>query len=213
MATIGQVVYNLQDFHSSGGLMSTSKTNLSETVSFTGNPDDKEAYESARLDIFTNDLVKKFNASNFLKLGIQAPPGTKVTLNSNKIIMIGRTGVYELDEDIKVTGLKFEHPKKYVVDTAATEASLNEGISGFEKAERDRKLALANLDDRYADKDKDSAYWAEYTRIQNEYNRVYAEAQSKYIAGINGIYVLPSTLNPDADDYEELYNVIVDFLY
>lgn len=209
MATIGQVVYNLQDFHSSGGLISTSAKNLSSTVT-----SESSGYAADRLNIFTNDLVKLFNASSFLKLGIQAPPGTKVKLNSNKLIMIGRTGVYELDEDIKVTGLQFERPKKYVVDTAATKQSLDEGINGFEKAESDRTAALTALNNKYAGKDKDEAYWAEYTRIQDDYVDAYKQAQSKYIAGINGIYVLPNTSDPNADEnFEELYNVIVDFLY
>lgn len=209
MAAIGQVVYNLQDFHSSGGLISTSAKNLSSTVT-----SESSGYVANRLNIFTNDLVKLFNATAFLKLGIQAPPGTKVILNSNKTIMIGRTGVYELDEDIKITGLQFERPKKYVIDTVATEQSLNEGISGFEKAENDRRTALNQLNADYADKDKDAAYWAEYTRIQDAYNELYLESQAKYVAGVNGIYVLPNKNNPTADEnYEELYNVIVDFLY
>lgn len=209
MATIGQVVYNLQDFHSSGGLISTSAKNLSSTVT-----SESSGYAADRLNIFTNDLVKLFNASSFLKLGIQAPPGTKVKLNSNKLIMIGRTGVYELDEDIKITGLQFERPKKYIVDTAATQQALNEGISGFEKAENDRRTALLALDNKYNEIDKDEEYWAQYTKIQDEYSEQYQEAQSKYIAGINGIYVLPNTSDPNADEnFEELYNVIVDFLY
>lgn len=209
MATIGQVVYNLQDFHSSGGLISTSSKNLSSTVT-----SESSGYAQDRLNIFTNDLVKLFNASSFIKLGIQAPPGTKVKLNSNKLVMIGRTGVYELDEDIKITGLQFERPKKYIIDTVATEQSLSEGIAGFEQAENDRKTALQALDAAYAGQEKDSAYWGQYTRIQDEYAKKYNEAQSKYIAGVNGIYVLPNTQNPNADEnFEELYNVIVDFLY
>lgn len=209
MATIGQVVYNLQDFHESGGLISTSAKNLSSTVT-----SQSSSYMADRLNIFTNDLVKLFNATSFFKLGIQAPPGTKVKLNSNKLIMIGRTGVYELDEDIKITGLQFERPKKYVLDTVATEQNLNEGIDGFEQAENARETKLVALNNKYVGKDKDSAYWAEYTRIQDEYEEVYSDAQSKYIAGVNGIYVLPNASNPNADEnYEELYNVIVDFSY
>lgn len=209
MATVGQVVYNLQDFHSSGGLISTSAKNLSSTVT-----SESDQYVANRLNIFTNDLVKVFNATNFLKLGIQAPPGTKVKLNTNKIIMIGRTGTYELDEDIKITGLQFERPKRYIVDVAETERSLNQGIQGFQKAERDRKNALTNLDNRYAGQDKDNAYWAEYVRIQEDYQKLYTESQSLYVAGVNGIYVLPNTANPNADEnFQELYNVIVDFLY
>ncbi len=209
MATVGQVVYNLQDFHSSGGLISTSAKNLSSTVT-----SESSEYVANRLNIFTNDLVKLFNASAFLKLGIQAPPGTKVKLNANKIIMIGRTGTYELDEDIKITGLQFERPKKYIVDVGATEQSLNQGIQGFEQAEQNRQTALDALDAEYLGKPKDNAYWAEYVRIQDEYQELYNDAQSKYIAGVNGIYVLPNTSDPNADEnFQELYNVIVDFLY
>lgn len=212
MATIGQVVYNLQDFHASGGLVSTSATNPSTTVSSLS-----DTYESDRMNIFTQDLVKDvFKVSNFTKLGIQAPPGTKVKLNSNKIIMIGRTGVYELDEDVKISGLQFERPKKYIIDSVATQESLNKGIQGLSDAEDFRKTNMTNLDAEYAGKDKDDAYWATYTRIQNDYQTMYNTAQAEYIAGVNGIYGLPSEILPDAspdDDYEELYNVIIDFLY
>ena len=98
MAPIGQVVYNLEDFHGSGGLISTSKTNMNDKpVSWDGDSKTKGAYQASQFDIFS-DIVGKFtNGGEFLKLGIQAPPGTKVKLNSNKIIMIGRTGTYELD--------------------------------------------------------------------------------------------------------------------
>lgn len=210
MATIGQVVYNLQDFHSSGGLISTAGKNLSSTVT-----SESKNYDTERLNIFTNDLVKLFNASSFSKLGIQAPPGTKVVLNSNKTIIIGRTGVYELDEDIKITGLHFERPKKYILDPNATKISLQAGIDGFKKAEKDRTDALTELDKEYGD-NKDTAYWAKYTKIQTDYQKVYSDARLSYISGVNGIYKLPSEINPDLSpeaDYEELYNVIVDFLY
>lgn len=209
MATIGQVVYNLQDFHSSGGLISTSIEDLSSTIT-----SELSNYAEARVNIFTNDLVKLFKATSFSKLGIQAPPGTKVRLNLNKLIMIGRTGVYELDEDIEITGLQFERPKKYIVDTIATQDSLWQGIDGFETAERDRKIALSDLDNKYKNKDKDSDYWKRYTEIQDAYAERYAEAQAKYVAGVNGIYILPNPDKEDADEnYEELYNVIVDFVY
>lgn len=209
MATIGQVVYNLQDFHSSGGLISTSAKNLSSTVT-----SESSGYLAERLDIFNNDLVKLFNASSFSKLGIQAPPGTKVKLNTNKLVMIGRTGVYELDEDIKITGLQFERPKKYVIDTAQTKQDLEEGIQGFEEAEQERETALQALDTEYVGKDKDTEYWAAYTRIQDAYSEKYKVAQVKYISGVNGVYVLPNESNPNADEnFEEIYNVIVDFLY
>lgn len=42
------------------------------------------------------------------KLGIQAPPGTMLSIN-NKPILIGRTGIYELDDDITIDSLQFNY--------------------------------------------------------------------------------------------------------
>lgn len=200
MATIGQVVYNLQDFHT-GGLISTDSSNLSNTIT-----SDSPNYSTNRLDIFSVDLVvDKFNNQPFSKLGIQAPPGTKIQLNDGKLIIIGRTGVYELDEDIQVTHLKFIQPKKYKLNRAKSQEYLQTGSEGLEKAEQIRTEKLKKLNDEYATKDKDEAYWARYIRIQNDFDASYSKAQSNYIIGINGFY--------EEDGFEELYNVIIDFLY
>ena len=40
------------------------------------------------------------------KIGIQTQAGTRVKINEN-IIKIGKTGIYELDQIIKITGLSF----------------------------------------------------------------------------------------------------------
>lgn len=40
------------------------------------------------------------------KLGIQAEPGTTMLIN-NKAIKVGKTGIYQLDEVINITSLKF----------------------------------------------------------------------------------------------------------
>lgn len=200
MATIGQVVYNLQDFHT-GGLISTDSNNLSNTIT-----SDSPNYSTNRLDIFSVDLVvDKFNNQPFSKLGIQAPPGTKIQLNDGKLIIIGRTGVYELDEDIQVTHLKFIQPKKYKLNRAKSQEYLQTGSEGLEKAEQIRTEKLKKLNDEYATKDKDKAYWARYICIQNDFDASYSKAQSNYIIGINGFY--------EEDGFEELYNVIIDFLY
>ena len=82
-----------------------------------------------RLDIY-NDIVSQFKKGNFNKLGIQAPPGTKFYINSSASpIMIGRTGIYELDEDINVSSLKFEAPKNYELNEGKTQEHLVEGIN------------------------------------------------------------------------------------
>jgi hypothetical protein len=45
--------------------------------------------------------------------------------------MIGRTGVYELDEDITISSLKFEKTYIYVINTAKTDEYINIGIGGM----------------------------------------------------------------------------------
>lgn len=217
MATIGQVVYNLQDFHSSGGLISTMKGSTSSTITWDGTPSGKSTYESGRLDIFSTDLVSLFGSSTtgFSKVGIQAPPGTKVTLNDNKTIMIGRTGVYELDEDITITKMQFIRPYKYIIDDPATKAALSSGILGFEEAEAERTSRLATLNEQYPDaSSRGEAYWSEYTTIQDAYQEKYEAALLQYTSGVNGIYKLPNEDDPtSSENYEEVYNIIVDFVY
>ena len=64
MATVGQVYYNVID-HDSGGILAP----------MTG------------INIFQN-IVSAYGANQFTKLGIQAPPGTRVVLNDNKTIVL-----------------------------------------------------------------------------------------------------------------------------
>ena len=60
-----------------------------------------------------------FNNKIVTKLGIQAPPGTIASING-KPILIGRTGIYELDEDIKIESLSFnfntENLRNVIID-------------------------------------------------------------------------------------------------
>ena len=69
-------------------------------------------------------------AKQFNKLGIQAPPGTKAVING-KEIMVGRTGIYELDEDIAITTLRFERPRKYIKDEDASKAAEAAGTAAM----------------------------------------------------------------------------------
>lgn len=61
------------------------------------------------LDHYTNGTVFE---SNFpiLQLGIQAPPGTKFRINNGDDIIIGTTGIFELDLEGKteITSLMFD---------------------------------------------------------------------------------------------------------
>lgn len=210
MSAIGQIIYNLQDYGNSGGYISTSKSNLTTTIS---SVDGQETYDANKIDIFNTNLVSYYGGSGFQKLGIQAPSGTKVILNTNKTILIGRTGIYELDDDITVTSIKFVRPKKYVKDESATKTALESGIEGFTKAEADRDAALEDLRLREPNM-TETAYWTEYTSIQVTYDEAYQEALGLFNTGLNGVYTLPNTEDISAEEnYQDLYNIIIDFIY
>lgn len=99
---IGQIVYNLQDYDK---LLSSNKDSFNTLIS-SNSPD----YETKKVNIF-EDLIKNYNLKSINKLGIQAPMGTKFKLGSNKNMIIGHTGIYELDDVIVVNYLQFEKPE------------------------------------------------------------------------------------------------------
>lgn len=202
MANVGQIIYNLEDYNSSGGYISTANGNTTQTITSATDPD----YETNKIDIFTRNLVEIYASKQFSKVGIQAPPGTKLVMNTNKNIMIGRTGVYELDEDIAITGLYFLRPKNYILDTETTEKNFSDGKKKLEAAETARKASMAELEKKYPE--HNNAYWAEYNQIQAVYDEAYRVALAQYNTGINGVYKLDAE-NP----YKDLYNVIIDFIY
>lgn len=109
MAIIGQIIYNVIDFNNKNGFISTKKDDISIIISSINS---ESTYEEDKINIF-NDLVFQINKSEhpLKKIGIQAPPGTHAILNDNKDIIIGRTGIYELDEpDIFIKSIYFKRP-------------------------------------------------------------------------------------------------------
>lgn len=203
MGTIGQIVYNLEDYQTSGGYVSTSRFDGISSLIKTQDIYNDADYVSARIDIF-QDVIKAFNLGAISKLGIQAPPGTKFLLDGKKFLM-GRTGVYEMDEDIKVKSLQFEEPKNYIIDEQKTQEALNKGIAGFQMAENQRRSEMEVLEKKEPPYDIPENYWARYKEIQDQYNEQYNMALGYYNSGINGYFKEQGT--------KTLYNVIIDFIY
>lgn len=195
MATVGQIYYNVIDNNSG-------------------------SYIKSGEDIFT-DIVNQIGASQFNKVGIQASPGTQIVMNNAKTIMVGRTGIYELDDDIAITAMYFVRPRKYEKDEEASAEAIEQGVARMQAAEdaRERVLEQFYLDnpvipDRETDPEGYQAYWDAYNNIQMTYIASYQEALNLYNSGINGIYVLPNPGDVDApENYQDLYNVIIDFIY
>lgn len=197
MVTVGQIYYNVLD------------TNSGSYIS------------SSNIDIFS-DVVAAYGANQFNKLGIQAPPGTKVVMNSTKTIMVGRTGMYELDHDINIVNMYFVRPKKYIKDEVTSQSLIEQGTQEMQAADAARTQDMNDLEAAYPngipsqenDPDGYTAYWTAYNNIQAKYISAYQAGLDKYNRGVNGVYILPNPNNVDAEEnYQDLFNIIVDFIY
>lgn len=195
MPTVGQVYYNVIDNNSG-------------------------SYVSSGQNIFS-DIIAQVGASQFNKVGVQAPAGTKIVMNESKTIMVGRTGIYELDDDIAITNMYFIRPRKYEEDEEASQQAIEQGTEGMQAADKKRADDLEQfykenpvMPDPDTDPEGYRAYWDSYNNIQTTYIEAYQTALSLYNQGVNGIYVLPNPDNIDApENYQDLYNVIIDFIY
>lgn len=195
MPTVGQVYYNVIDNNSG-------------------------SYVSSGQNIFS-DIIAQVGASQFNKVGVQAPAGTKIVMNESKTIMVGRTGIYELDDDIAITNMYFIRPRKYEKDEEASQQAIEQGTEGMQAADKKRADNLEQfykenpvMPDPGTDPEGYRAYWDSYNNIQTTYIEAYQTALSLYNQGVNGIYVLPNPDNIDApENYQDLYNVIIDFIY
>ena len=150
------------------------------------------------------DIIPQYPGVNYItKLSITAQPGAKVIINqesndetTGKEIIIGRTGVYEV-EDVKITTLKFARIKLYEYDSVQSQAKIIEGQGIISTAVSDIRTLT------------DTAGWINSRAVLNQLD---ADAENLrkgyaiYMQGVNGIY---TPLGTDGD----LTNVIIDFIY
>ena len=220
-----QIVYNLEDYGGSGGLVSTKQGDLSELVysavyqnnlndSTETTTNDETDYENKKIDIFGVNILKGFN--NVKKIGIQAPPGTKFTFNkattqdTGEWIMIGRTGIYELNDDIVINYLRFQRPQNYIVNKELSQQLQATG-TGIMKVARDIFLQKINELEKTLGQAPDrteagSEYWTEYNNAHQNYITQYKSGLGIYLKGKAGVYAPDPTI-------VDLYNIIIDFTY
>lgn len=198
MAKIGQIVYNLEDYSNSGGLVSTSVTG---SLIYSSNGE--SAYESSKVNIYApSNLVP--SGTRFMKIGIQAPPGTKVVLNTDKIILIGQSGIYELDEDIAITSMYFIQPQIYYLNETASNQKVEDGKSIMREAEKNRQDVMEDLS--IMPLTEEDEQWQDYINAQNTFNEEYYKGLALYREGKAGVYEL------DPNKKGDLYNIIIDYL-
>lgn len=220
-----QIVYNLEDYGGSGGLVSTKQGDLSELVysavyqnnlndSTETTTNDETDYENKKIDIFGTNILKGFN--NVKKIGIQAPPGTKFTFNkatmqdTGEWIMVGRTGIYELNDDTVINYLRFQRPQNYIVNKELSQQLQATG-TGIMKVARDTFLQKINELEKTLGQAPDrteagSEYWTEYNNAHQNYITQYKSGLGIYLKGKAGVYVPDPTI-------VDLYNIIIDFTY
>lgn len=187
MSAIGQIYYRVVDTSSTG---------------------DGKHYISSGIDIY-NDIVSASSAKQFTKVGIQAPPGAQVVMNASKTIMIGRTGIYELDEDIVITSMKFVRPTVYIKDEKESESKKQEGEKIIKEAKAALEVAIAALGEEPTDPTSDAykTYWNGYNEANETYITAFQKGSAILNQGLNGVYKEDKTV------VGELDNVIVDFIY
>lgn len=187
MSAIGQIYYRVVDTSSTG---------------------DGKHYISSGIDIY-NDIVSASSAKQFTKVGIQAPPGAQVVMNASKTIMIGRTGIYELDEDIVITSMKFVRPTVYIKDEKESESKKQEGEKIIKEAKVALEAAIAALGEEPTDPTSDAykTYWNGYNEANETYITAFQKGRAILNQGLNGVYKEDKTV------IGELDNVIVDFIY
>ncbi len=187
MSAIGQIYYRVVDTSSTG---------------------DGKHYISSGIDIYS-DIVNASSAKQFTKVGIQAPPGAQVVMNASKTIMIGRTGIYELDEDIVITSMKFVRPTVYIKDEEESESKKQEGEKIIKEAKAALEAAIAALGEEPADPTSDAykTYWNGYNEANETYITAFQKGSAILNQGLNGVYKEDKTV------IGELDNVIVDFIY
>lgn len=187
MSAIGQIYYRVVDTSSTG---------------------DGKHYISSGIDIY-NDIVSASSAKQFTKVGIQAPPGAQVVMNASKTIMIGRTGIYELDEDIVITSMKFVRPTVYIKDEEESESKKQEGEKIIKEAKAALEATIAALGEEPTDPTSDAykTYWNGYNEANETYITAFQKGSAILNQGLNGVYKEDKTV------IGELDNVIVDFIY
>ena len=193
--TIQQIVYWLEDQNKPGYYLTTSASyGADETIVGYG---DIVSHNSDGANNLI-DISKNMEFRDIIKLGIQAPPGTKFSL-VGKSIMMGTSGLYELDEESLPDNvvLYFEPQTIYELDEEASADLLESAKKKMNEAEAKRIAQLANLNpDDYLS----------YIDVNDEFYNEYNTAVMEYYYGTQGVYTSETTT-------EKLKNIIIDVIY
>lgn len=155
-----------------------------------------------------NNIVERAQANYFTKVGIQAPPGTKIVFNNSRTIMVGRTGVYEIEATIN--HMYIVRLVNYIHQTSNERTLKIQGIDAMQEAEKSWNTYLQGL--TVPAIDASDTEWTEFDKAfvarQATYDAAYNNGLKTYLQGLNGIYEQDKT-NP----YVDVENIIIDYQY
>lgn len=120
---------------------------------------------------------------------------------NGQLIIIGRTGIYELDEKIIVDEFYILPDTLWEKDEKATQDAQENALTSFELVEVEKytKGWTEELDT-----------WVE--NYKNNINPIFNQGYSFYLQGKNGIY-RPQTDSNNKPQYRDFHNLIIDYIY
>lgn len=125
------------------------------------------------------------------RLGIQAPPGTQFVLGSDNIFVIGTYGTFEIDENIRITSLKFIKPNIYEKDNVTSQQYIENGQNAINAAYEYYNNNVIN-----------NPNWDSKMENTQKFIQDFTAGKKTYEQGVRGMY----KPNGKAD----LYNIIID---
>jgi hypothetical protein len=179
-----------------------------------------------------------FANNPIIKLGIKAPPGTKIAINEeSNIFVVGRNGTLTINKpNYKITYLKFIREPLCKFDEEATKDALQEGLAQMDQAltnlltNTKATLAFITEQDNYVGSWENAT---SFTVTLNENANNFAVISSnlgyyddkyytflqdfikgyeEFIRGKNGVYTIQTRDDENKSiQYKELQNVIIDY--
>lgn len=199
MATIGQIVYRLDSIGQNPITMVTGRNDLNgqhDTV-FQILLNGLIGTEIAG----SNEIYPIPSNSKILKLGIQMPPGEHFKINESAEMIMGRTGIWELDEDIEtsITQIQIIPSRNWVINEEATTDAQNAAVNAFASEE----FKITQYESANGWNDSDMTAWVNKFQAANaKFNANYIN----YLIGKNGSY-------EPSKEVKNLKNVIIDYIY
>lgn len=191
-----------------------------------------ESLESFQKKIEQQENLVPVNAK-WVKIGVQAPPGTKMRINS-QIILIGRSGTYEL-EGIDIQSFNFELEPIYQKSEEETNKKILEAQKYFNQCKafynqlvdtaEDEATFYKNWAEYYNGNLKREFYYNKNTNVYDFINTYedeawekiigyqgYLVAQNTYELGQYGVYIELKDQVTGEPIVKQLKNIVIDYI-